>query len=100
MKKFVKGNISTIVEDDDRRIPMYLAGGWKEEKLTARPESEAESRMKKAIEDVVGTKRGTNRSKKKSVHEDKQVNEAIVSTETAAAESVPVDDGLFKKEEA
>lgn len=96
MKKFVKGNLSTLVEDDDRRIPMYLANGWKGEKLSEKPATEADKRMKKAIEDVANTKKG----KKKNPHDDKQTNEAIVSSETAAAEGTPVDDGLFKKEGA
>ena len=96
MKKFVKGNISTLVEDDDRRIPMYLKTGWKEAKLPDKPATEAEERMKKAIEDVANTKKG----KKKNPRDDKQTNEAIASSETAAAEGTPVDDGLFKKEGA
>ena len=96
MKKFVKGNISTFVEDDDRRIEQYLKNGWKEEKLPEKPATAADKRMKQAIEDVAGSKKG----KRKIPHDDKQTNEAIASSETAAAEGAPVDDGLFKKEGA
>lgn len=95
MKKFVKGNLVTIVEDDDRRIPAYVKNGWKETEYAPKPQTEAEKRMDKAVEEVL-ERRG---KKPKRPIEDKKVNEAINATETAHKESEPVDDGLLKGDE-
>lgn len=95
MKKFTKGKLVTYVEDDDRRIPDYINSGWKEAAAGKKAESEADSRVRKAIEDVAKS-----RPRKAKVHAtDKQVNEAIAAGETAAAESEAVDDGLLKRGE-
>ncbi len=92
MKKFVKGNLETIVEDDDRRIPAYLKNGWKEAEYTPKPQTEAEKRMNKAMAEAL-ERRG---KKSKRPVEDKKVNDAIAATEAAHTEGEPVDDGLIK----
>lgn len=92
MKKFVKGNLVTIVEDDDRRIADYTKNGWKETEYASKPQTEAEKRMDKAMNEAL-ERRG---KKSKRPVEDKKVNDAIAATEAAHAESGPVDDGLIK----
>lgn len=94
MKKFIKGTLETIVEDNDRRIPEYIANGWKEKKVEPKPQSESEKRAAEAISEASKPSKG---NKKSGKHNDKKINEAIAATETAHTESEPVDDGLFAK---
>ena len=96
MKKFVKGDLETIVEDNDRRIPAYIAHGWKETELPEKTLDECDKQLNKAIDDVVESE-GTP-SKKNRKKPTKKVNDAIKATTTAATESEAVDDGLLKKE--
>ncbi len=96
MKKFTKGTLVAYVDDDDHRIPEYGKNGWKEatiEQATVQTEqSEVDSRVKKAINDVK-----KHRGKKGKISPtDNEVNAAIKVGETAAAESEAVDDGLLK----
>lgn len=110
MKKFTKGNIETVVEDDDRRIPEYKANGWKEVPLTGAPDTD-EAALNKALGDVQesekstadkgkGKSKGKNaKANTKSPELDKKVNEAVEANSAAAAESGEVDDGLENKEE-
>lgn len=107
MKKFVKGNLETIVEDNDRRIPEYLANGWKAAPH-AEKASDGESATDKALNDVAASEeasKGADKTSKsktkrggKAGTTDKKVNDAIDANSTAATESVEVDDGLEKKE--
>lgn len=93
MKEFIKGNITTVVDDNDRRIPEYLANGWKERELTKKPKDVADERMEKAITDA----NASEDSGKKNHATDKKVNDALNATKAAADESEAVDDGLLKK---
>ena len=49
MKTFTKGTLTTTVDDDDRRIPQYLANGWKEAPNPEKPKDDADKRIDKAI---------------------------------------------------
>lgn len=96
MKRFIKGTLETVVEDDDRRIPAYLANGWTEAELTKKPQDEADQQLDKAMTDVEeseGAADNGSGSKKPT----KKVNDAIEANAAAAAESEAVDDGLLKK---
>lgn len=94
MKKFKKGAVTTVVEDNDRRIQGYIANGWKEVSLDEKPKSEADKRTEQAKSEATASEKG---KKGKTAQIDKKVNEAIDATETAHEESEPVDDGLFDK---
>ena len=91
MKKFIKGTLVTYVEDGDRRISDYIKNGWTEATVEQKSQSEADSRVKKAIEDI---KKHIGKKGKVSPT-DSEVNAAIKVNETAAAESEAVDDGLI-----
>ena len=91
MKKFTKGTLVTYVEDGDRRISDYIKNGWTEATTEQAAESEADSRVKKAMEDV----KKHSGKKGKVTPTDSEVNAAIKANETAAAESEAVDDGLM-----
>lgn len=93
MKRFIKGELETVVDDNDRRIPDYIAGGWKEVELIAKPQDEASKKMNKAIADANDSEPTGAR---KRTAADKKVNAAIQANNAAAAESEAVDDGLFK----
>lgn len=100
MRTFTKGNLTTVVDDDDFRIPSYVASGWKETKTAAKPQDEADKRIADAIDAVDASeaegKKGKNGKKNKAAAPDKKVNDAVAATATAAAESEAVDDGLMK----
>ena len=108
MRKFVKGKLETVVEDNDRRIPDYLANGWTETTPKA-PKSEGEqSATDKALQDVANSENGGNEPPKGKGkgkggkagkpgtpnETDQKVNDAINANSNAAAESGAVDDGL------
>ncbi len=112
MKKFVKGKLETIVEDNDRRIPEYLANGWKEAPLDKTPKGNGEqSATDKALDDVANSEgandtpkgngknnRGAKAGKSgKPNATDQKVNDAIAANSNAAAEGEAVDDGLEEK---
>ncbi len=105
MKTFTKGSLTTVVEDNDRRIPQYLESGWKETGTHPKQEDEADKRIGKAIDDVNASedeKKGKSGSKTnskggKAAAPDKKVNDAIKANANAASESEEVDDGLLKK---
>ncbi len=104
MRKFVKGKLETTVEDNDRRIPDYLANGWKEVK--APTGNGAQSATDKALDDVANSEGGNKTAKSKGNGKnkggkggkpsktDQKVNDAINANSNAAAESEAVDDGL------
>ncbi|MDE6474775.1 MAG: hypothetical protein K2L70_06720 [Clostridia bacterium] len=92
MKEFTKGNLTTVVEDNDRRISEYLANGWKEEKLTKKPKDALDKRKEEAIADADASED----TGKKNSATDQKVNDAMSAKENAAAESQAVDDGLIK----
>lgn len=92
MRKFIKGGVETVVEDDDRRISQYLASGWKEEAYEPKPKSEADKRKQEALDEVGASEGGGNRNPL----DDKKTNDALSAKETAHTEVAPVDDGLFK----
>lgn len=96
MKRFVKGALETVVEDDDRRIKDYIAGGWKAAELTIKPQDDKSKQMNKAIFDANDSEVA---SAGKNNASDKKVNDAIKANAVAIAESEEVDDGLIKKEE-
>lgn len=95
MKMFTKGNLETVVEDDDRRIKDYLKSGWKEESFVPKEKTDADKRKQRAIDEAIASEDG---SEEKSTQGDVKTNDAIAAAETAHAEGEPVDDGLFKKE--
>lgn len=105
MRKFVKGKLETVVEDNDRRIPDYLANGWKETTPKAPTDEGEKSATDKALQDVVNSEGGNEPPKGKGKggkagkpdkpnENDQKVNDAINANSTAAAESEAVDDGL------
>ncbi len=99
MKTFTKGNLITVVDDDDRRIPAYLANGWEEIATVDKPKDDADGRIENAIDAAnaseVDSKKGKGGKKGKAAAPDKKVNDAVAATATATADSEPVDDGLI-----
>lgn len=93
MRKFTKGSLETVVEDDDRRIVQYLANGWKEEAYEPKPQTEEDKRKQEAIAEVGESEGGG----EQNPLDDKKTNDAISATEAAHAEGAPVDDGLFNE---
>lgn len=106
MKTFTKGALTTTVDDDDRRIPQYLANGWKEAPTPEKPKDDADKRIDKAIgeanesESKPKGKGGGKGSKGKNSATDKKVNDAVDAAKTAEGEREAVDDGLIKTEAA
>ena len=101
MKTFTKGNLTTVVDDDDRRIPAYLANGWKETDTAEKPKDDADKRTEKPIDDANASEsKGKGGKKGKNAAPDKKVNDAIAAAKTAEAELDTVDDGLIKHTEA
>jgi hypothetical protein len=90
MKKFTKGKLTSIVEDDDRRIADYRKNGWKEETVKAAALDAADKTLRKSIKDAKGAG--------KTGATDKKVNDAIKANTAAATEGEAVDDGLTSKE--
>lgn len=108
MKTFTKGTLKTIVDDDDRRIPEYLANGWKEAPTAEKPKDDADKRIDKAVNEAnesegkpkTNGKGGGKGSKGKNSATDKKVNEAVAASKIAESEREAVDDGLIKTEAA
>lgn len=106
MKTFTKGTLTTVVDDDDRRIPEYLANGWKEAPTAEKPKDDADKRIDKAIgeanasEEKPKGKGGGKGSKGKNSAPDKKVNDAVDASKNAESEREAVDDGLIKTEAA
>lgn len=102
MRKFVKGKLETVVEDNDRRIPDYLAKGWEEVTPKAPTTNGGQSATDKALEDVANSENGNATPKGKGgkgktgkpSKTDKKVNDAIDANSNAAAEGDAIDDGL------
>ena len=92
MKEFIKDNLVTVVEDNDRRIPEYLAKGWKEKELTQKRKAASDKRKAEAIADADASEDNG----KKNSATDQKVNDAMSAKDNAAAESQAVDDGLIK----
>lgn len=96
MKMFAKGTLTTLVEDDDRRIADYRASGWKEvEIVSVAPTTAADKKLAKAIKDACDSE--PVKAKKKAAS-DKKVNDAINANNAASLEGDPVDDGLISEE--
>lgn len=95
MKTFTKGTLTTTVDDDDRRIPEYLANGWKETATAEKAKDDADKRIDKAIGEA-----NESESKGKNSAPDKKVNEAVDASKNAESEREAVDDGLIKGEAA
>lgn len=91
MKTFTKGTLTTTVDDDDRRIPQYLANGWKEAPNPEKPKDDADKRIDKAIGEA---------NESKNSAPDKKVNDAVDASKNAESEREAVDDGLIKTEAA
>lgn len=106
MKTFTKGTLTTTVDDDDRRIPDYLANGWKEAPNPKKPKDDADKRIDKAIgeanasEETPKSKGGGKGTKGKNSATDKKVNDAVDASKNAESEREAVDDGLIKGEAA
>ena len=101
MKKFIKGNLVSVVEDDDRRIADYRKGGWKEEAIKATaPADAADQTLDKAMKDVTASEPAKSGKKKgkEMTPPNKKVNDAIKANTTAITESEAVDDGLTPQE--
>lgn len=99
MKTFTKGTLTTTVDDDDRRIPQYLANGWKEAPNPEKPKDDADKRIDKAIGEA-NESEGKGKGKGKNSAPDKKVNDAVDAAKTAEGEREAVDDGLIKAEAA
>lgn len=95
MKTFTKGTLTTTVDDDDRRIPQYLANGWKEAPNPEKPKDDADKRIDKAIGEANAPKING-----KGGAPDKKVNDAVDASKNAESEREAVDDGLIKTEAA
>ena len=91
MKTFTKGTLTTTVDDDDRRIPQYLANGWKEAPNPEKPKDDADKRIDKAIGEA---------NESKNSAPDKKVNDTVDASKNAESEREAVDDGLIKTEAA
>lgn len=105
MKTFTKGTLTTTVDDDDRRIPQYLANGWKEAPNPEKPKDDADKRIDKAIDEANESENapkinGKGGGKGKSSAPDKKVNDAVDASKNAESEREAVDDGLIKTEAA
>lgn len=109
MKTFTKGTLTTTVDDDDRRIPEYLANGWKEAPNPKKPKDDADKRIDKAIgeanesENAPAKGKGGGKGKSgkgKNGATDKKVNDAVDASKNAESEREAVDDGLIKTEAA
>lgn len=106
MKKFIKGSIETVVEDNDKRIPEYKANGWKEVPLAATPDT-AKTALNQALADVEASEQPADTKNKgkgnkrngKTADTETKVNAAVEASSAAAVESGEVDDGLEKKED-
>ncbi|MCM1368271.1 MAG: hypothetical protein NC184_05645 [Roseburia sp.] len=101
MKTFSKGTITTTVDDDDRRIPEYLASGWKETQPTKKPKDDADKRIENAVKAAAESEskgKGDKGKGKKKTAPDKKVNDAVAAVQTAEEESQVIDDGLLKTE--
>ncbi len=99
MKTFTKGTLTTTVDDDDRRIPDYLANGWKETTTAEKAKDDADKRIDKAIGEA-NESEGKGGDKGKNSAPDKKVNDAVDAAKTAEGEREAVDDGLIKAEAA
>jgi len=99
MKTFTKGTLTTTVDDDDRRIPQYLANGWKEAPNPEKPKDDADKRIDKAIGEA-NESEGKGKGKGKNSAPDKKVNDAVDASKNAESEREAVDDGLIKTEAA
>ncbi|WP_302320873.1 hypothetical protein [uncultured Muribaculum sp.] len=99
MKTFTKGTLTTTVDDDDRRIPDYLANGWKETTTAEKAKDDADKRIDKAIGEA-NESEGKGGGKGKNSAPDKKVNDAVDAAKTAEGEREAVDDGLIKAEAA
>ena len=100
MKKFFKGKLTTIVEDDDQRIPEYKAAGWKEVSYAGaeKEPTPATELLEKALEDANASEPKRGGKSRKAGATDKKVNDAIKANTLAAAQGEPIDDGLISKE--
>ena len=103
MKKFIKGKLTTIVEDDDQRIPEYKAAGWKEVAYAGaeKEPTPATELLEKTLKDANASEPktgGKSRKSRKAGVTDKKVNDAIKANILAAAQGEPIDDGLISKE--
>lgn len=99
MKTFTKGTLTTTVDDDDRRIPEYLANGWKEAPNPEKAKDDADKRIDKAIGEV-NESESKGKGKGKNRAPDKKVNESVYASKNAESEREAVDDGLIKWEAA
>lgn len=103
MKTFTKGTLTTTVDDDDRRIPEYLANGWKEAPNPEKAKDDADKRIDKAIGEANESEskgKGKGGGKGKNSAPGKKVNEAVDASKNAESEREAVDDGLIKGEAA
>lgn len=101
MKTFTKGTLTTTVDDDDRRIPEYLANGWKETATAEKAKDDADKRIDKAIGEANESEsKGKGGGKGKNSAPGKKVNDAVDAAKTAEGEREAVDDGLIKGEAA
>lgn len=101
MKTFTKGTLTTTVDDDDRRIPQYLANGWKEAPNPEKPKDDADKRIDKAIGEANESENAPKTNGKgKSSAPGKKVNDAVDASKNAESEREAVDDGLIKTEAA
>lgn len=101
MKTFTKGTLTTTVDDDDRRIPQYLANGWKEAPNPEKPKDDADKRIDKAIGEANESENAPKiNGKGKNSAPDKKVNDAVDASKNAESEREAVDDGLIKTEAA
>lgn len=92
MRKFTSGKLISFVDNDDLRIPAYMANGWKEEIAEISKPTELHNTMKQAVKEVSESEGG-----KKTKATDEKVNAATKSKMVAADEVKEIDDGLIVK---
>lgn len=98
MRTFVKGPLKTVVDDNDKRIPLYIANGWEEETTMPKEKDDRDYRIENAMRDVSESESVNNpQNKRRASAADKKVNDALKSMQAAELESESVDDGLIKK---
>ena len=96
MVRFTKGLLTTLVDEDDSRIPEYYANGWTRCEPTDKQKTAADKRIDDAVREANASEGKNKRAR--NAASDKKVNDAIVAATNAEAESEAVDDGLIKTE--
>ena len=69
MKTFTKGELITVVDDDDYRIDVYLASGWKETATVKKLKADIDARIAKALSDANKNNTSSGKKGKNTAHD-------------------------------